>query len=264
MELELELKNRLTEIEKRLEFVRCELDICCKGRLTEEKSGEHIHYIQSINANGKRIRKGISRQPEVIQSLIRRQIFEKEEESLLVEQKMIKKCFEKLKPFDMDNEIAKLRSVCPDLDEKTIFDALYLTADKDWQNESYELSNYKPEMRRHVTSRGLKVRSKSEVLIAEKLYEHNIPFHYEEVLHFDSITLIPDFTIRRSDGKLFIWEHEGMTNVQEYIEWQNHKGRLYASKGIVPWDNLIVTYDNAAGIIDLRIIESEIQNKLII
>ena len=205
MELELELKKRLAEIEKRLDFVRCELDVCCKGRLTEEKSGKNAHYIQTINENGKRIRRGISRQPEVIRSLIRRRVFEKEEESLLVEQEMIKKCFAKLKPFDMGVEIARLISACPDLDENTIFEALYLTADKDWQAELYEVGEYKPEMRRHVTSRGLKVRSKSELLIAEKLYEYNIPFHYEEVLHFGSITLIPDFSIRRKDGKKIIW-----------------------------------------------------------
>ena len=70
MELELELKKRLAEIEKRTDFVSRELENCCEGRLTEEVSGNHVHFIQSINVNGKRTRKGISRQPEIIKSLI--------------------------------------------------------------------------------------------------------------------------------------------------------------------------------------------------
>ena len=39
-----------------------------------------------------------------------------------------------------------------------------------------------PSSKRHTTSRGLKVRSKSELLIAEKLSEHGILFRYEQIL----------------------------------------------------------------------------------
>ena len=34
--------------------------------------------------------------------------------------------------------------------------------------------------------------------------------------------------------------------------------------GFRPWDNMIVTYDTSDGNVDLRIIESEIRNKLLI
>ena len=46
----------------------------------------------------------------------------------------------------------------------------------------YEQSSYKPEKKIHITSRGLRVRSKSELLIAEAFYSHDVAFHYEEVL----------------------------------------------------------------------------------
>ena len=45
----------------------------------------------------------------------------------------------------------------------------------DWQAQPYKQSTYMSEKKIHTTSHGLKVRSKSEVLIAERLYEHDIP-----------------------------------------------------------------------------------------
>ena len=38
---------------------------------------------------------------------------------------------------------------------------------------------------------------------------------------------------------------------------------MYERAGIVPWKNLIVTYDDEYGGIDTRIIEAEIRNKLL-
>lgn len=264
MELELFLQCRLSDNQKRLDFVRRELEQCCEGRLTEERKNGKVHFIQTINADGHRLRRGITTQPEKIKSLIRRRVFSKEAEFLLSEQKAINSIRTSLQEFDLSTELDFLKKNCPGLTEDIIFDALYLRTNEEWQNATYEKSDYKPEMRKHITSRGLRVRSKSELLIAEKLYEYDIPFHYEQVLRIQNVSMVPDFTIRRNDGKIFFWEHEGLTNVREYIEWQKHKGELYASAGIVPWDNLIVTYDSADGLIDIRIIESEIKNKLIV
>lgn len=37
---------------------------------------------------------------------------------------------------------------------------------------------------------------------------------------------------------------------------------MYEAGGIVPWKNLIVTYDNEEGHMDTRLIDAEIINKL--
>ena len=96
-----------------------------------------------------------------------------------------------------------------------------------WADEPYIMSDYKPEMRRHSTSRGLKVRSKSELIIAEKYYEYNIPFRYEQVIVFGNTSLAPDFTIRMEDGRMFYWEHCGMTNDENYIRHHRWKMNIY-------------------------------------
>jgi hypothetical protein len=65
------------------------------------------------------------------------------------------------------------------------------------------------------TSFGLKMRSKSELLIAEKLYEKKIKFEYERPLSADGKTFYPDFTIYLKNKTIY-WEHFGMLSDKEY------------------------------------------------
>lgn len=60
----------------------------------------------------------------------------------------------------------------------------------------------------HSTSKGMKVRSKSEALIAMLLDMNGIEYRYEAPLTLGDHTFYPDFAIMRpSDRKLFYWEH---------------------------------------------------------
>lgn len=135
----------------------------------------------------------------------------------------------------------------------------------EWANAAYEKSSYKSESRVHRTSKGLSVRSKSEVLIAEKLYEYGIPLRYEEVLHFGGrgSMMIPDFVLPNAAGGLYYWEHCGLAGNAEYMKRHRQKIENYEKIGIVPWKNLIVTYDDEYGNINTAIIDSEIRNKLL-
>lgn len=66
-----------------------------------------------------------------------------------------------------------------------------------------------------VTSFGLKMRSKSEILIAEKLHEQKIKFEYEKPLSAEGKTFYPDFTIYTKD-KVIYWEHFGLLHDRSY------------------------------------------------
>ena len=53
-----------------------------------------------------------------------------------------------------------------------------------------------------------------------------------------------DFTISRpSDGKLFLWEHFGLMDDDEYRQNTIKKISLYARYGFFPFENLICTYE---------------------
>jgi exodeoxyribonuclease V alpha subunit len=64
------------------------------------------------------------------------------------------------------------------------------------------------------------VRSKSEVIVANILFERKIPFVYEEKLVVDGQDYSPDFTIQWK-GKTYYWEHLGLLEQGQYqSEWK--------------------------------------------
>lgn len=133
---------------------------------------------------------------------------------------------------------------------------------RSWLDEKYERSTYNPYGKTHVTASGLHVRSKSELIIAEKLDYYKIPYRYEAMIYIKNHPFAPDFTILTKQGIKY-WEHCGLVNDLEYMRRHKWKMVMYESVGIVPWENLIVTYDDSDGNINTRIINAEIENKLL-
>ena len=94
----------------------------------------------------------------------------------------------------------------------------------------------------HQTLSGDLVRSKSEVIIANILFERGIPFEYEKYLQApDGSVRMPDFTITY-EGKEYYWEHLGMLdNVQYHRNWIG-KERWYQQH--FSQDQLITTQES--------------------
>ncbi len=165
--------------------------------------------------------------------------------------------------------IALMQEKYPRLDRQDIMIAVSELEDagkepSQWALTKYIQSDYKPEEKIHTTSRGLKVRSKSELIICEIFYKYGIEFRYEEVIYINGKQLEPDFIIRRrSDGKIFYWEHCGMMELPKYRKRYYEKRDLYEFCDIVPWDNMIFTYDKD-GSIDSEYIEAIVKTVLLV
>jgi hypothetical protein len=116
----------------------------------------------------------------------------------------------------------------------------------------------------HVTRSGIKVRSKSEVIIANELDSEGIPFEYEKNLILnDGKEFIPDFTVIKGSEILAYWEHLGMLSNVEYCAKWEHKRSEYIKNGISEeHGNLIITEDNANGGIDSTIITQHVKSLL--
>ncbi|MFA5634783.1 MAG: hypothetical protein WC977_02650 [Anaerovoracaceae bacterium] len=130
----------------------------------------------------------------------------------------------------------------------------------DWEKEEYDTSKLYPERLMYGTINGLKVRSKSEAIIAGLLESNKIPFRYEAVLSIDEKTYYPDFTILRPrDKKILYWEHFGMMDDEEYALRAEHKLAMYRKNSIFPWNQLISTYETAKTPLDAQDIQSIIK-----
>ena len=94
--------------------------------------------------------------------------------------------------------------------------ALYLGADK------FSLN------RIHATKDGNLVRSKSEVIISNQLFDAGIKYKYEKPLYYDDGRyILPDFTVFLPDGSELYWEHFGMLGTESYDNDTIEKLNIY-------------------------------------
>ena len=97
------------------------------------------------------------------------------------------------------------------------------------------------------------------MMISLLLSQHNIPFHYEEELVLDNITLYPDFTIMHPISlKKVYWEHLGMLNSESYYQVTTKKIHTYIENGIFPGDNLILTCEDLNHPLDIEMVNNVI------
>jgi len=110
----------------------------------------------------------------------------------------------------------------------------------------------------HRTERGDLVRSKSELVIADKLHARGIDYAYEQPLVLpNGRTRYPDFTITdHARGIRFYWEHLGLLEDPGYrVRWERKRAE-YLEAGIQPVGmggaegTLIETRDDPAGGLD--------------
>ena len=110
--------------------------------------------------------------------------------------------------------------------------------------------------RRHTAKDGTKMRSKSEVSIANEFFERGKPYIYEFPRDVGPFTLHPDFTFYSNRyGRVIHWEHAGLLGDPGYMEDFSRRVDTYISIGLVPCVDVIFTFDNINGDIDTRLIE---------
>lgn len=129
-----------------------------------------------------------------------------------------------------------------------------------WIDEEYEHSTYYQENLIHKTLSGQYVRSKSEVIIANTLYQHKLPFRYECGINLGGTKFYPDFTILHPQTKQIIyWEHFGMMNDPTYRDSAYNKMKLFGDYQIIPSINLITTYETKSHPINSYKVEQLVQ-----
>ena len=120
----------------------------------------------------------------------------------------------------------------------------------------------------HRTERGDLVRSKSELVIADKLYGADIDYAYEKPLVTSGGTRYPDFTIEDdASGVTYYWEHLGLLEDPAYRARWDRKREEYLKEGIEPWAPdvdaeriLVETSDDARGGLDAQAIAERIRS----
>lgn len=115
---------------------------------------------------------------------------------------------------------------------------------QNWLHMDYPRSSSHPEKLIHSTLAGHMVRSKSEALISNLLFQNKIPYLYERGLWLDDNLFFPDFTIHHPiTHEIIYWEHFGMMDSATYCENTYNKLKIYGIHNMIPTVNLITTYE---------------------
>ena len=95
----------------------------------------------------------------------------------------------------------------------------------------------------HRTEKGHLVRSKSELVIANMLFQLGIPYEYERVLDGTTAAgrLRPDFSFVTADGDLIVWEHLGMLSRPDYRRGWDWKRAWYGKNGFAEGKTLFTS-----------------------
>jgi hypothetical protein len=216
--------------------------------------------------DGARVRK-VVRDPVLLEALLRKEYLLAKTAASAGRLDALKDSIARVKELRTDDEIldgilARLRLPADAKLRERIIYPQSRKADK-WAREPYRMSDYKPGNRVHKARGGLMVRSKSEVIIIELFHKYGVRFHYEEVFIAGGKHYAPDFTIMRADGSLVYWEHLGMLNDRAYFEGQLEKLRDYYARGLILGQNLIISFDNGDGVIDVAEIEHLIRTRVL-
>lgn len=114
------------------------------------------------------------------------------------------------------------------------------------------------------TERGEVVRSKSEKILADKLYSLKIPYVYECRLDFENgAYCYPDFAIlNTTTRRTWYWEHFGLTDDEDYRNSMSYKLNLYESNGFFLGDGLIITVEGEHAGLDTKLMAVKIKKYL--
>ena len=270
------LEKRLVELQKLLFTKKKSYEKAPKGRIRISQNGGHPEYYL-VTERGSLRGKYLPHS----QKTLARQLAQKDYDARLIKllQKEISALQNYMKQTSNGRAIPELYdSLCPA--RRSLITPAILTNEQyaaRWQDVSWTGRPFASDAPYICTARGERVRSKSEVIIADTLFRHNIPYRYEFPITLkrinpddirrdfgSSITLYPDFLCLNTRTRTeFYWEHFGLMDSTEYSNNAAGKLRLYTENGILAGRNLIITMETQTEPPSIKALEKLIEEFLL-
>ena len=270
------LEKRLAELQNLLFTKKKSYEKAPKGRIRISQNGGHPEYYL-VTERGSLRGKYLPHS----QKTLARQLAQKDYDARLIKllQKEISTLQNYMKQTSNGRAIPELYdSLCPA--RRSLITPAILTNEQyaaHWQDVSWTGRPFASDAPYICTARGERVRSKSEVIIADTLFRHNIPYRYEFPITLkrsnsadirrdfgSSITLYPDFLCLNTRTRTeFYWEHFGLMDSTEYSNNAAGKLRLYTENGILAGRNLIITMETQTEPPSIKALEKLIEEFLL-
>ena len=270
------LEKRLAELQNLLFTKKKSYEKAPQGRIRISQNGGHPEYYL-VTERGSLRGKYLPHS----QKTLARQLAQKDYDARLIKllQKEISALQNYMKQTSNGRAIPELYdSLCPA--RRSLITPVTLTNEQyaaRWQDVSWKGRPFASDAPYICTARGERVRSKSEVIIADTLFRYNIPYRYEFPITLKrsnsadirrdlgrSITLYPDFLCLNTRTRTeFYWEHFGLMDSTEYSNNAAGKLRLYTENGILAGRNLIITMETQTEPPSIKALEKLIEEFLL-
>jgi len=258
-----ELVNRKLRIERDINEIKQRLSNSPDGslRIASKPSGYQFYQkLKSYDSKGKYLTKK--------EQLLISQLAQKDYDIrvLPVLEKQLKKIRRFLDDLKLDEVLKVYDQLIPP--RKQLVTPVYLNDEdfvKQWLSQPYKKLGFRSDDPEYFTENNERVRSKSEIIIANTLKSHNIPYRYEFPVYEDGVVIAaPDFNcLNVRTRKEYYWEHLGMMGDEGYVNNNIKKIEKYTFAKGFDETRLILTFESDKHPLNTRIIEEKIRRYLL-
>lgn len=264
-----QIEHRILELEESILKLQKSLKKAPEGSLWVHKKGTYTqygiyqnkNYKQNINDNGK-LKYLSVKEKKLIQELQQKSYNEK---ILFVLKKQVS-CLRKTLSLLKEESLEVIFNNFSEEKQKLTIPVTLSNEEyaKQWQSKKYEAPGFSENAHVFLTQSGLRVRSKSEIIIADLLQQKKVPFLYESPVelktYFGKKIFHPDFyCLNLRTRQEFYWEHFGMMDDPEYSANAVGKFKIFNENHFKQGKNLIITMESQSNPLTaketLRVIE---------
>lgn len=132
-------------------------------------------------------------------------------------------------------------------------------------NQPYTRLGFKEDEQEFYTAKGERVRSKSEILIADALLRNKVPYLCEYPVYNNGVIFAaPDFKcLNVRLRKEYYWEHLGKLGDQGYSDRNVKKLEKYSLADDFDESRLILTFETDSHPLNTRVIDEKIRRYLL-
>ena len=262
-ELQKDLEVRKLMIEKQLIKLKKRIDDAPPGTLRVSKSHNHNQFFQKFSPEE---HPGIYISKDNLPLITK--LAQKDYDTRLLE--VLKQQHKTIDKFLKDFNTDAARQVYEKLNTtrqllvkpEFISDEEYV---KRWMSVPYTRPPFKENTPEYYTAKGERVRSKSEILIADALFRHNIPYRCEFPVYSGGVIFAaPDFNcLNVRLRKEYYWEHLGKMGDEGYMGTNKDKLDKYALEPSFDESRLIITMETGNKPLNTKVIEEKIRKYLL-
>lgn len=252
---------RKQQLEQLLPTLERKLSSAPEGRLRISKSHGALQYYQVGVKTGKQVYLSKKKLPlikNLAQKTYNKEILTKVKKQLLGINELLS-CMENNRIEEAVQSLPESRKGL--LEPVTLPDKEYI---RRWNAIVYQSKPFLQGVPAMFTSRGERVRSKSEILIADTLARLGIPYRYEWPIQLADFKVYPDFyCLNLRTREEIAWEHFGMVDNSDYAEKMVYKLENYEKSNFHVGRNLIISLETTNHPITIKNIEQKIHEYLV-